>query len=243
MRRAGFGWTSRMIDAPMSIRTTISNYYRNNASRSNQKTMLGALGEGNIQVEYVHTMKHIFERAYNGSTFIEKTPGPSAVVAMKFILELWPNARMIFAKRRVIESIMSAQRKFPHASFEWCCENWAQSMSAWRRVRLTAANQTEVEQLTMARYPLEAARDLGRFLELDDDMISRLGKSFGKRPQSTQGGGDALDVLSLEDSGWSEEQKALFVTICGEEMRAFGYTYDRQYSSKPSSEDAAREVI
>src|SRR5581483_8649104 len=46
--------------------------------------------------------------------WLDKTPTVEAVRASLLMRELWPNARFIFMKRRVIENVLSRQRKFPH---------------------------------------------------------------------------------------------------------------------------------
>jgi hypothetical protein len=86
----------------------------------------------------------------------------------------------------------------------------------------------EVEQLFMARHPVETARAVGEFMELSDTQVDELIESFaGPRPQSTAG--TEGDMTSLEETGWDTEQKDLFLEICKDQMTAYGYSFDHSY--------------
>jgi hypothetical protein len=48
------------------------------------------------------------------------------------------------------------------------------------------------------------------------------------RPQETESN-SAKRIWALETTGWSEQQRKAFQTICGAEMTAYGYTLDTGY--------------
>ncbi len=195
--------------------------------RNNPKTTMGRLEPEAILSAYRNVVKQTLEDLY-GETFLEKTPGPRGVTAMPIMLRLWPDAKLIFVKRRGIENVMSSCRKFTAPPFQWHCQNWAESMAGWTSLNPPPQQSIEVEQLFMARHPVETARALGEFLQLTDAQVEELAASFaGPRPQSTAGAEG--DIISLDETEWDEEQRQRFLEVCSEQMSSYGYSLDHNY--------------
>jgi hypothetical protein len=153
------------------------------------------------------------------------------VEAMPILHRIWPSARFIFAKRRGLENIVSRVVKFPRHDFTYHCVNWAGTMAAWRQVRAEHPELpgVEVDQRDISEAPAETARMIGEFLELDPPAQERMSATMTRdRPQETRPG-SAARVLTLEETGWTEEQMKIFERECGAQMRAYGYTTDARY--------------
>jgi hypothetical protein len=174
-------------------------------------------------------LKTIQEATQPGGPWFDKTPGPHMYSAAPYLRELWPGSKFIFAKRRGIENIVSRTKKFPSAPFAFHCRDWVSVMSGWRALRETGLDHLEIDQFDIARQPIEVAERLGFFLNLPKSSIDAIARTMAQtRPQATSADSPEK-VYSLESTGWSEEQIAVFKSICAAEMEAFGYSYDESY--------------
>lgn len=171
------------------------------------------------------------ESFFHGPVWVDKTPGQIMVEGAPTLLEIWSGARIIFAKRRALENVASRMRKYPSVPFESHCKMWAFCMSAWLEVRPKLHDHAlEVEQWDVAHRPAEAASAIARFLEIDPEKTKDIEVCFTtKTPEST--GGAHAAALSLEGTGWSDNQVKTYRSICGETARRYGYTEDSSYCS------------
>ena len=161
--------------------------------------------------------------------WMDKTPSGDMIEIIWDILDIWPNAGFIFAKRRAIENVYSRLRKFPGVSFEVHCDDWAKIMGAWRKVRDARPPAIEIDQHDVAHDALGVSEKLGAFLGLSKKNISKIAElMLNAHPEQTSTG-SAHRILSLETTGWSDLQIECFKRICGVEMEKFGYTYDESY--------------
>src|SRR5687767_11132337 len=94
----------------------------------NQKptTMLGSVPREFLE----NGIKNLFGRAFvetmGTGRWLDKTPGGAPMInACPTLLEIFPEAKFIFCKRRGVENVLSRQRKFPGRSVEAHCEGWA----------------------------------------------------------------------------------------------------------------------
>jgi SAM-dependent methyltransferase len=209
-------------------------YWR--CARETPRTMLAEANVETLRMDFRLALKREVERIV-GSAFIEKTPGVAAIAALPAALTLWPKARIIFAKRRGIENVMSACRKFPNHSFEFNCKIWAESMAAWLSISPAIKSlSVEVDQLDLARAPDKVARDLGAFLELTPAQVQKIATMTpANRTETTQDDGLCFDLVGLDAAPWTRKQKRTFLHICGEQMEAFGYTLDQRYFGEAKS--------
>jgi hypothetical protein len=168
-----------------------------------------------------------------GSSFVEKTPGVAAIDALPLVVEQWPQAKIVFAKRRGIENVISAVWKFPHWTFEAACRNWTAAMASWSSLDPDVkANAIEIDQAEMAHEPDATAARLGAFLGLSDAAAAGIGEAFGFRAHArTNTRVSSMDELRVEsipldETPWTEEQRATFVALCSDMMRSYGYRLD-----------------
>src|SRR6185503_15022510 len=86
------------------------------------------------------------------------------------LLEILPNAKFIFCKRRGIENILSRQTKFA-GDFEAHCQGWAFTMQAWLETAPQLGNSAiMVDQREMAVQPESAAGRIAEFLDLSAEQ-------------------------------------------------------------------------
>jgi len=213
------------------IRVTDFNYNRRPGQSKNKKIMLGHIPKDEFKKEVARWFRTQYEKysIYNGQ-WVDKTADKDVAYGLPYAHLAWPNAKFILMKRRPIENVASRMRKFPHAPFKAHCLNWAQinAILIETKKRLPKDVYMEIDQYDIATNPTEVARKLGLFLNLDAAQIQKIEKTFKEdRPEFT--GGDETNIKSLEEMGWTEEQKKTFKEICGPLVDRFGWTLGKQY--------------
>jgi hypothetical protein len=182
-----------------------------------------------IKREIRNIIAATYKEQYGTEYFIDKTPGPQGVQSVPFVQDAFPNTKVIFAHRRGIEVVRSAMKKFPHVEFEGHCKIWKNSMANWRTARSQLhVPYLEIDQHDIANSPSLVSKRIGDLLELDEEQVKTLETYFtNDRPQSS---GDLnTGMVSLETSGWDEEQIRIFRRNCGAIMTEFGYSEGSDY--------------
>ena len=166
-----------------------------------------------------------FIRTFGEGRWLDKTPGGKPMVnACPVLREMFPHARFIFCKRRGVENILSRQRKFPDAAFVNHCRSWAETMTEWHAVRGSlGTSYMEVDQRDMAIDPAGVASKLGSFLDLSEAESDAVRASLSAvRLEQTRPAQDS-SYIDVEETGWTPEEKSIFVDTCGDAMRAYDY--------------------
>jgi hypothetical protein len=166
---------------------------------------------------------------FPSSHWLDKTPTVEMVRAAVLMRELWPNARFIFMKRRVIENVLSRRRKFPGETTESHYRDWAAVMSAWLAVREELGSAAlEIEHRGLVIAPDEVADSIAAFLELTQTAAMSLASHLrSSRPEQTDENFGA--IYSLDHLGLDSQQAQRLVTVCDPVMSAFGYGYGDEY--------------
>ncbi len=208
---------------------TFDSYFERLRSRAGPRTMVQQVDAEALRRGIHERIRAAFE-SVAGPVFVEKSPGPEAIRALPFVREQWPEAKVVFARRRGIENVISALHKFPHWTFEAACRSWTEAMSAWLQLDPGIRDSAmAVDQLTMAREPAAVAAAVGAHLGFDPARVAILEEAFGKRAHAKRNTRVSSmeelqqDPIPLAETPWSEEQRAKFVAVCGPTMEAFGY--------------------
>jgi hypothetical protein len=195
------------------------------------RVLTSHIDQAELVFKLATVMAETAESKQQRSPWFDKTGSMQMVEAMPILYRIWPSARFIFAKRRGLENIVSRVVKFPRHDFTYHCVNWAGTMAAWSRIRAEHPEVPgiEVDQRDISDAPEETARMIGAFLELDREAQGRMSATMTRdRPQETRPG-SASRVITLAETGWTDEQIAIFERECGAQMRAYGYTTDETY--------------
>ena len=163
---------------------------------------------------------------YVGESFIDKTPTYGAIKTAPLIHNVFPDAKIIYMQRRGIENVASKQRKFPNMAFENCCNEWSTCIRLWREVRPQLVSYIEIEQYRLYCDEESEYVKLIQYLGLNEDEGQALRSELSSKSIQRTGDGRAV---SLETSGFTEEQITVFRHVCGEIMEEEGYSYTSDY--------------
>lgn len=184
-----------------------------------------------LRCGYLTLVRELYERAYAGGPIVDKTPSFDAVRTIPFARAVFPDCRIVFCYRRALENVASRLRKWPNVSFANHCLEWTTIMASWREIKQTlpANCYIEVEQLDIVRKPESVADALVNLIGSDIRHAS-LYEDLGLE-RSMIDGSEVGRIQSLETTDWSNDQRATFTRICGEELKQWGYSIDERYTS------------
>ncbi len=207
--------------------SAIDQFYQRRAHDPN--TMLGRVSIDAFQKLIRRSFVKLASDLFPSIRWLDKTPTVEMVRASVLMKELWPNARFIFMRRRVIENVLSRQRKFPQDSTEHHYSDWVAVMTAWLAVRERLGNAVlEIEHRQLVLDPDAVASSIASFLQLPDPAAARLRRYVNKsRPEQTDENFGA--IYSLDSLGLDEHEAQRMTAACDPVMYALGYSYDESY--------------
>jgi hypothetical protein len=135
---------------------------------------------------------------------------------------LWPDMRFVFPYRDGIGSVDSAATS--DAAFEPACHAWATSVvrlrghQAWLAERGAEIRETRLETIVRRRSEL---RGVWTWLVGDWERDAERNRLLVRELEST------LESPEGIWARWSEEQRRLFLAICGESQNELGYSIPR----------------
>ena len=171
----GEGHTMPVLTA---LREGVDRYYSGpNASvaATNGEVLLGHVRPEEWRVRTARSMRFVYHQLHRGE-FIDKTPGTEMLNSLPIAMSIWPEARVIFCRRRGLENVDSRRRKFPEQDFVGHCQDWTVAMLTWHELDSTVpeAQRMEIDQHELAADPAAASERLGQFVGLDSTQRDRL---------------------------------------------------------------------
>ena len=166
-------------------------------------------------------LRRFYKNTYNRDSFVDKTPGAESIQAAGFILETFPEAKIIVMRRTGIEVVQSYRQKF-NAEFVNACRSWVDCMGAIQATRKNCPGVLEIDQFDLTNAPAETGRRIAEYVGASD-RAEALAKFFTERRVEQSSEHDWRERLTMEKAGWSEAERVQFTEICGPTMKAFGY--------------------
>lgn len=182
-----------------------------------------------IKFQLADIIRSTYDEVYGTTQFVDKTPGPQAILSLPFLVRAFPDMRIIHMKRRGIEVLRSSRKKFADTPFEDHIQIWKKALENWERVMpKLACPHITIDQHILSTQPEVVTAELSQFLQLSEAQSeAMLGYFTEDRPQSS---GDLnRGGVSLAASGWTDEEIALFRAEAGELMRRHGWSEDEAY--------------
>jgi hypothetical protein len=216
-----------LLPLAQALVSVIDQYYRRRAHDPN--TMLGRVPIDAFQKLIRRSFVRLASDLFPSVRWLDKTPTVEMVRASVLMKEIWPNARFIFMKRRVIENVLSRLRRFPEDSTERHYSDWAAVMTAWLAVRDTLGDAAlEIEHRQLVLDPDAVGTSIASFLQLPDAAAARFQRYLNKsRPEQTDQNFGA--IYSLDHLGLDSNDVGRMMTVCDPIMQALGYSYDDSY--------------
>lgn len=201
-----------------------------------------------LLAEHLNMLRRIYKLYYGNSIHLDKTPGIPMLQSLPFALMAWPNAKIIFCKRRAMENIQSRIIKFPKVSFLQHVKQWRQTFVAWRQSRqiinqLLKRNDwfVEVDQFDMANSPEQVVGKLRNFLTLTEGEKKRLFTQLASSDRPEKTSISTSKVKSLEEFNWSQTQLLELREYCDKEMTLQNYSYSNSYYKNRSQQEEFNE--
>ncbi len=233
-RYEGYG-EGHLLPLAHTLLATVDTYYAARKDLGGVDTFLRAVHHETFQRAIRRSFVQLGRGAYPSGYWLDKTPTAAMVRAAPLMLEIWPNARFIFLKRRVIENILSRRRKFPQDTLQNHYLDWVDVLSAWLDVRDQLSGAAiEVDQLEMARENDKLAGKVSDFLTIPPNQAELLRQALASdHPEQTSsavGISASLESLALPPDDLRELRIA-----CDHVMSVFGYGYGTEYFSSDRS--------
>ncbi|MGJ8560383.1 MAG: sulfotransferase [Litorimonas sp.] len=174
-------------------------------------------------------VRELFLEIYGTTEFVDKTPGPASILSLPILQAAFPKMKIIHMKRRGIEVVRSAVKKFNKTDFETHCNIWKRALANWDIVepRLIVPHIT-IDQNTLATEAEVTVERLKEFLDLNPKQAqAMLGFFQNDRPQSS--GNLNKGGISLETSGWSDEEIEIYRRVGNKMMARHGWSEDEKY--------------
>ena len=204
------------------LHAAVTAHYRIHALAMKQGTLLSQTPEGDLHAQVDDLFGALITSKYPGP-FVDKTPNIEPLSALAEIEALWPVVTFIFCSRRGIDNILSKQRKWPGTPFENHCQEWTRLIQMWdERKGSISSKWIEMDFFELENQPRHAAQRIGGLIGSADGEIQAMANYFsGNRPEQT--GASTKRYVKLSDTGWTEDEIATFLDICGDTMERKGY--------------------
>ena len=167
---------------------------------------------------------------------VDKTPTITPIRATPDLARYHGNAKFIHCSRRHIDNVQSKIKKFPDKPLENHAREWSDCHDAWFEVKHILEERgtgfLEINFHEMAADPSNAAKKIGRYLELNGEEISGIESYLqSQRPQATQDR-DLNKFLKLSELRWSDLEKRRFVEITSRVGSVLGYGLESYYQDQ-----------
>ena len=225
LEHKGFG-EGHFFETIAEVEKTLMKCFESNAVNV-RGTFMNKLGTDGIRHELYEFYRNIFEK-YVSKAFIDKTPSHAAIETAPFIKKVFPEAKIIYMQRRGIENVISKKKKFPSQSFESASNEWKQCIKTWNNVKRSLEDFLEIEQYNLKVNPQSEIDRISRFLDLTTEEQEKVFHFLTNKDIEKTSSKDAVD---LEKSSFSEQEKSIFMNICGETMQQEGYSLTKSYFS------------
>jgi hypothetical protein len=221
----------QVLDLLAPLLRTLRRFYDSKVDEiaiADRDTMIKKLPEEYFTNGFCHLVAQAARQLFSTPRWCDKTPTRDMIWAAPQLLQIWPNAKFIFLKRRAFENLNSRIRKFS-MPFEAHCMAWAGCMDAWLTIRAQLAGRAlQLDQQFVARRPESAADAIGTLLALEAAEVQKLASLLAQHERERTGS-NALQTYDAAALGWTAEQWSIFDRVCGPVMEAYGYSRDANY--------------
>jgi sulfotransferase family protein len=220
------------------IEETIAKYYEVEAANNVPGALLHALAKDRVVEQYRQMARLMMDGVYDGKRWFDKTAHGGTIENLPFFKSIWPQAKIIFAKRRPIENLESRLRKFSHMSFAEHCKDLKYIFKTWAAIRDRLSGWVEIDQYDLLYNPAQATKTISGFLGFKENAAAAFRTTIENTyPERTS---QSFKTKRFSELNWSQGDKELFVAELDDVMKLFNYGYDQYYVDRPSIAHARR---
>lgn len=181
-------------------------------------------GTKHIRQDLIDLFKKYIVQVYGDKPWVIKTPGLEGVKAVALIKEIYPEAKIIFMKRRGIENVISHTKKFGNGQFRKnYCKNWANCFTTFM-TKNQLGDYLIIDQLAYLDCPDLVAKTLIDYLALENiPHVQRIITHYITTLPIERTSKLTSEYIPLEETTWSEHNKTAFLEICENAMRLGNY--------------------
>jgi hypothetical protein len=180
-------------------------------------TMLSKMGSGELLLRCRKFFRGIFEELTGPPPWFDKNALPTIIPYLKLIQSVWPDASFIFMRRRPVDFIVSAMKKFPDRDFEHFCDVINFTFTNWEIQKNFLKKYIEVDQADFFE-PHKLADTLIDFLKLDPKYRAPLMEGLRFQVERTS---ESYAPQNLDDLHLTPQQLHLFHQKCGPIMEKY----------------------
>ncbi|WP_282167762.1 sulfotransferase [Shewanella japonica] len=227
---------SHVVQGVNLLMEAADKFFQQSVTASVKGNFVNSIPRTLMLAEQLNVLRRLYRLYYGQVVHLDKTPGIPMLEGLPLALIAWPNAKVIFCKRRGMENIQSRLTKFPKVKFEQHIKQWKQSFIIWRKSKqkinkMLKNNQwfIEVDQHHMANSPALVADDVATLINLHLPQRNILLKQLASDDKPEQTSKVSYQCKHINDFGWSEAEVLQFRHICSNEMKLQNYSFDEQY--------------
>jgi hypothetical protein len=219
LRSVGFGGFAEghLLGLLPAIEQTISHYYNTWKGDDVPDTMLYRMDQQEIISTYRSYFRDIFERLIGPTPWVDKNASPSIMPHLELIQFIWNDASFIFTKRRPVDFIASAMKKFPNHTFEHFCETINFTFRCWEAQKGSLKKRLEIDQSELLE-PDALGEKLVNFLGIDQNLTSAVVERLKYQVEKTS---SSYLPRKLSDLNLTPGQVAFFNEKCGSLMQEY----------------------
>jgi hypothetical protein len=199
------------------VEETIVRYYETWKGDNLPDTMLNKMDLYELMLRYRSFFRETFDQLIGQPPWLDKNASPFIMPYLKLIQSVWSDAAFIFTKRRPVDFIISAMKKFPDRSFEHFCEVIHFTFDNWERQKGALKSYIEVDQSELCD-PARLSDKLIEFLKIDPSKKSIIISRLNDQVERTS---ETYTARSLSELNLSAEQLALFNEKCSSVMHQY----------------------
>ena len=187
----------------------------------NKEVMAHNLDTRLFKTSLFNYIRDMYARVYAGDRWVDKTPGGECVRGIPLIMDAFPDAKVIIARRTGIETVNSILKKFS-VPFDHACNIWNVAAKETMQIRQLGIGVLEVDQFDMTNNPGSTGQRITSFLG-HPEKATEMAEFFAGTRTDQLSKHDWSRRVTMDDAGWTDAEKEVFLKICGPMMRAFGY--------------------